>query len=97
MSRSSYWKLEAGTNFELMMLIKICRVLDVSLEEFFKRIDLPAMKKIARRIRLPTPPGLLVDQNILYFFITRCRRAGSPMSRSISVLIMSCISCLTCR
>ncbi|WP_333627494.1 helix-turn-helix transcriptional regulator [Sphingobacterium siyangense] len=45
MSRSAYWKLEASANFELKTLIKICRVLEVSLEEFFKGIDLPAMKK----------------------------------------------------
>jgi len=45
MSRSAYWKLEAGANFELKTLIKICRVLDVSLEEFFSGIRLPLPKK----------------------------------------------------
>ncbi len=41
MSRSAYWRLETGANFELKTLIKICRLLDISLEEFFKGIDLP--------------------------------------------------------
>ncbi|QRY55555.1 helix-turn-helix domain-containing protein [Sphingobacterium siyangense] len=44
MSRSAYWKLEAGGNFELKTLIKICRALKVSLEEFFTGIDLAAPK-----------------------------------------------------
>lgn len=41
MSRSAYWRLETGVNFELKTLIKICRLLKVSLEEFFKGIDIP--------------------------------------------------------
>ncbi len=41
MSRSAYWRLETGVNFELKTLIKICRLLDVSLEEFFKGIETP--------------------------------------------------------
>lgn len=45
MSRSAYWKLESGANFEMKTLIKVCRVLEVSLEEFFRGIDLPAAKK----------------------------------------------------
>lgn len=45
MSRSAYWKLETGANFELKTLIKICRILDVSLEEFFSGIRLPLPKK----------------------------------------------------
>ncbi|WP_264564669.1 helix-turn-helix domain-containing protein [Flavobacterium sp. N3904] len=44
MSRSAYWRLETGANFELKTLIKICKVLDVSLEEFFKGIDVPNSK-----------------------------------------------------
>lgn len=44
MSRSAYWRLETGKNFELKTLIKICRLLDVSLEEFFKGIDIPKIK-----------------------------------------------------
>lgn len=41
MSRSAYWRLETGANFELKTLIKICRLLDVSLEGFFKGISIP--------------------------------------------------------
>lgn len=41
MSRSAYWRLETGANFELKTLIKICRLLDVSLEDFFKGINIP--------------------------------------------------------
>lgn len=41
MSRSAYWRLETGANFELKTLIKICRLLEVSLEEFFKDIKIP--------------------------------------------------------
>lgn len=45
MSRSAYWKLESGANFEIKTLIKVCRILEISLEEFFKGIDLPISKK----------------------------------------------------
>lgn len=45
MSRSAYWKLEAGSNFEMKTLIKVCRVLDVTLEEFFEGIKEPSQKK----------------------------------------------------
>lgn len=45
MSRSAYWRLETGVNFELKTLIKICTLLGVSLEEFFKGIDTPQKKK----------------------------------------------------
>lgn len=41
MSRSAYWRLETGANFELKTLIKICKLLDITLEEFFKGIDIP--------------------------------------------------------
>jgi len=44
MSRSAYWRLETGANFELKTLIKICRLLDVSLEEFFAGINIPNSK-----------------------------------------------------
>jgi transcriptional regulator with XRE-family HTH domain len=44
MSRSAYWRLETGVNFELKTLIKICRLLDVSLEEFFQDIKIPNSK-----------------------------------------------------
>jgi transcriptional regulator with XRE-family HTH domain len=45
MSRSAYWRLETGVNFELKTLIKICRLLDVSLEDFFKDIKIPTSKQ----------------------------------------------------
>lgn len=44
MSRSAYWRLETGVNFELKTLIKICKLLNVTLEEFFKGIDVPTTK-----------------------------------------------------
>ncbi len=44
MSRSAYWRLETGVNFELKTLIKICKLLNVSLEEFFKGTDIPKSK-----------------------------------------------------
>lgn len=44
MSRSAYWRLETGANFELKTLIKICRFLDISLEEFFRGIGIPNSK-----------------------------------------------------
>jgi transcriptional regulator with XRE-family HTH domain len=41
MSRSAYWRLETGANFELKTLIKICRLLEISMEDFFKGIKIP--------------------------------------------------------
>ena len=41
MSRSAYWRLETGVNFELKTLIKICRLLNISLEDFFKGLNVP--------------------------------------------------------
>lgn len=41
MSRSAYWRLETGANFELKTLVKICRLLDISLEKFFEGIKIP--------------------------------------------------------
>lgn len=41
MSRSAYWRLENGANFNLKTLIKVLRVLNVSLEEFFNGITIP--------------------------------------------------------
>jgi transcriptional regulator with XRE-family HTH domain len=46
MSRSAYWRLETGVNFELKTLIKICRLLDISLEDFFKGIDIPNQNRV---------------------------------------------------
>ena len=45
MSRSAYWRLEAGSNFELKTLIKVCKQLNVSLQEFFVGIDVPKPEK----------------------------------------------------
>ena len=45
MSRSAYWRLETGVNFELKTLIRICRLLNISLEDFFKGIDIPKFQK----------------------------------------------------
>jgi transcriptional regulator with XRE-family HTH domain len=41
MSRSAYWRLESGANFEIKTLMKICRLLEISLKEFFTGMDLP--------------------------------------------------------
>lgn len=41
MSRSAYWRLESGANFEMKTLLKICKLLEISLEVFFNGIDLP--------------------------------------------------------
>lgn len=46
MSRSAYWRLETGANFELKTLIKICKLLGLSLEEFFKGILVPKKKDV---------------------------------------------------
>lgn len=44
MSRSAYWKLEKGGNFEIKTLIKVCRLLNITLAHFFEGIDLPSDK-----------------------------------------------------
>jgi transcriptional regulator with XRE-family HTH domain len=49
MSRSAYWRIESGENFELKTLIKICRLLGVTLTEFFEGVDFPKqMKKVKK-------------------------------------------------
>jgi transcriptional regulator with XRE-family HTH domain len=45
MSRSAYWRLESGENFNLKTLIKICKLLDVTLKEFFEDVEVPKGKK----------------------------------------------------
>lgn len=45
MSRSAYWRLESGANFELKTLIRVCAFLGIGLNEFFKDIDLPQKQK----------------------------------------------------
>lgn len=44
MSRSAYWRLENGANFNLKTLIKVLRLLNVSMEDFFKEIKTPSQK-----------------------------------------------------
>ncbi len=41
MSRSAYWRLESGENFSLKTLIRICNLLDITLEQFFEGVDIP--------------------------------------------------------
>ena len=41
LSRPQYGKYEAGANIQLNTLIKILKAMNVTLEEFFKGIDLP--------------------------------------------------------
>ncbi len=45
MSRSAYWRLESGENFSMKTLIRICKQLGVSCEEFFEGVDVPRIKK----------------------------------------------------
>ena len=50
MSRSAYWRLEKGNNFELKTLIKVCVLLNVSLEDFFEGVNFPKPSgKLKRR------------------------------------------------
>ena len=41
MSRSAYWRLESGANFELKTLIRICTLFQITLAEFFEGISFP--------------------------------------------------------
>jgi transcriptional regulator with XRE-family HTH domain len=52
MSRSAYWRLESGKNFELKTLIKICRLLGVTLSEFFDGINFPKPVKKVKKSRV---------------------------------------------
>lgn len=45
MSRSAYWRLESGENFSLKTLIRICKLLNITLEQFFEGIDIPKVSK----------------------------------------------------
>lgn len=49
MSRSAYWKMESGKNFEIKTLIKICRLLDITLEDFFNGIKLPSKSNPSKK------------------------------------------------
>jgi transcriptional regulator with XRE-family HTH domain len=35
MSRSAYWRIEKGSNFEMKTLFRICKLLGFSVQEFF--------------------------------------------------------------
>jgi transcriptional regulator with XRE-family HTH domain len=35
MSRSAYWRIEKGSNFEMKTLFRICNLLGISVQEFF--------------------------------------------------------------
>lgn len=35
MSRSAYWRIEKGSNFEMKTLFRICKLLGISVNEFF--------------------------------------------------------------
>jgi DNA-binding XRE family transcriptional regulator len=37
MSRSAYWRIEKGSNFEIKTLLRICKLLDISIHDFFKK------------------------------------------------------------
>lgn len=41
MSRSAYWRLESGENFNLKTLIKICKLLEITLADFFEGVNVP--------------------------------------------------------
>ena len=43
MSRSAYWRLESGANFELKILIRICTLFKITLAEFFEGISFPKL------------------------------------------------------
>ena len=45
MSRSAYWRLESGENFSIKTLIKVCKLLDVTFEEFFQGVNVPKSSK----------------------------------------------------
>lgn len=36
MSRSAYWRIEKGSNFEMKTLFRICKLLGISVQEFFR-------------------------------------------------------------
>lgn len=46
MSRSAYWRLESGANFEIKTLIKICELFKITMSDFFEGIHFPKKKDI---------------------------------------------------
>jgi transcriptional regulator with XRE-family HTH domain len=49
MSRSAYFRLESGENFSLKTLVKVCKLLEVTLEEFFVGVQVPKPEKKKKR------------------------------------------------
>ena len=45
MSRSAYWYLESGKNFEIKTLIKICKLFRITLFEFLSQLICEKKKK----------------------------------------------------
>lgn len=45
MSRSAYWRLESGENFSIKTLVKVCKLLEVTMEEFFVGVNVPKVSK----------------------------------------------------
>lgn len=35
MSRSAYWRIEKGANFEIRTLLRMCKLLGITLQDFF--------------------------------------------------------------
>lgn len=35
MSRSAYWRIEKGSNFEMKTLFRICKLLGITVQDFF--------------------------------------------------------------
>ena len=49
MSRSAYWRLESGENFSIKTLVKVCKLLEVTMEEFFLGVNVPKVSKKKRK------------------------------------------------
>jgi transcriptional regulator with XRE-family HTH domain len=43
MSRSAYWRLESGENFSLKTLVRICKLLEITLADFFAGVNVPKL------------------------------------------------------
>lgn len=50
MSRSAYWRLESGENFSIKTLIKICKLFDITIEQFFAGVDVPKSSKKKKKV-----------------------------------------------
>lgn len=49
MSRSAYWRLESGENFSIKTLVKVCKLLEITFEEFFQGVQVPKADKKKRK------------------------------------------------